>query len=62
MGFALYELALHPVVQAKLRAEIMEVMTKYNQELTYEATLEMSYLEMVISGECCGYLTDIQGL
>jgi cytochrome P450 family 6 len=62
MGFALYELALHPDVQDRLRAEIMEVMTKYNNELTYEATLEMRYLDMVISGECRGYLTDIPGL
>jgi cytochrome P450 family 6 len=62
MSFALYELALHPAIQDRLRAEIKKVMEKYNQELTYEAALDMPYLDMVISGECHGYVTDIPGL
>jgi len=49
MGFALYELALHPDIQDRLRTEIKQVMEKYNQELTYEAALDMPYLDMVIS-------------
>lgn len=62
MSFALYELALHPAIQDRLRTEIARVMEKYNQELTYETILDMPYLDMVVSGECYGYLTYIPGL
>jgi cytochrome P450 family 6 len=62
MGFALYELAMQPDIQDRLRTEITQVMEIYNQELTYEATQDMAYLDMVISGECHGYLTDIPGM
>jgi cytochrome P450 family 6 len=51
MGFALYELAMHPDIQLKLRAEITRVMAKHLGELTYEGIQEMSYLDMVVSGE-----------
>lgn len=47
--FALYQLALNPEVQSRLRAEIMENLEKYNQEVTYDGLNEMLYLEMVIS-------------
>lgn len=62
MTFALYELALHPAIQDRLRTEIVQVMEKYNQVLTYEAMQDMPYLDMVISGECHGYLPHIPGL
>jgi len=62
MTFAFYELALQPAIQDRLRTEIARVMEKYNQVLTYEAILDMPYLDMVISGECHGYLTYIPGL
>jgi cytochrome P450 family 6 len=51
MSFALYELAMHPDIQRKLRAEITRVMGKHQGELTYDGMQEMSYLDMVVSGE-----------
>jgi hypothetical protein len=51
MCFALYELAMHPDVQTKLRAEIMQNLNKNNGQLTYEGIQEMVYLDMVVSGE-----------
>jgi hypothetical protein len=50
MSFALYELALHPEIQNRLRAEIMEVLNKHNGQLTYDNIQEMAYLDMVVSG------------
>ena len=49
---ALYELALHPEIQNRLRAEIMQELNRHNGQLTYEGLQEMAYLEMVVSGEC----------
>jgi cytochrome P450 family 6 len=51
MGFALYELAKHPDIQQRLRAEVTRVMAKHGGDLTYDAMQEMSYLHMVVSGE-----------
>jgi len=50
MSYALYELALHPEIQDRLRAEIMQVLNKHNGELTYDGIQEMAYLDMVMSG------------
>jgi cytochrome P450 len=51
MAFALYELSLQPAIQQRLRAEVVTVLQKHDQQLTYEAVQEMSYLEKVIFGE-----------
>jgi cytochrome P450 family 6 len=51
MSFALYELAIHPDIQHRLRGEISRVMAKHQGELTYEGIQEMSYLDMMVSGE-----------
>jgi len=51
MSFALYELALHPDVQNRLRAEIMQVLNTHNGQLTYDCIKKMVYLDMVVSGE-----------
>lgn len=51
MSYGLYELAKNPDKQDKLREEIKEVLKKHNNEITYEAMKEMSYLDQVISGE-----------
>ncbi|CAD7086417.1 unnamed protein product [Hermetia illucens] len=49
MMFTLYELALNPDIQEKLRAEINTVSSKYEGRLTYEAIKEMVYLDQVIN-------------
>jgi hypothetical protein len=51
MSYALYELALHPEIQNRLRAEVMQVLNKHNGQLTYDGIQEMAYLDMVVSGE-----------
>ncbi|XP_060525154.1 probable cytochrome P450 6a13 [Cylas formicarius] len=48
MSFALFELALNPSVQDKLRKEINDVLERHNGQFTYEAVMEMSYLDKVI--------------
>ncbi|KAJ9594230.1 hypothetical protein L9F63_014390 [Diploptera punctata] len=49
MSFTLYELALHPEIQNKLREEISQVLQKHNNQVTYEAIQEMKYLDMVVN-------------
>ena len=51
LTFALYELALHPEIQQRLRAEIMQGLSKYDGKLTYDAIQDMSYMDRVVSGE-----------
>ncbi|KAL9922034.1 putative cytochrome P450 6a13 [Glossina fuscipes fuscipes] len=49
MAFCLYELALNPDIQRKLREEILKVLEKYNSQITYESLKEMTYLEQVFN-------------
>jgi cytochrome P450 family 6 len=51
MSFTLYELALQPEIQQRLRAEILQVLRKHDGKFTYEGIQEMSYLDRVVSGE-----------
>ncbi|CAH0560000.1 unnamed protein product [Brassicogethes aeneus] len=48
MTFALYALATNPKCQEALRDEINGVMKKYDGKCTYEAMLEMDYLDHVV--------------
>jgi cytochrome P450 len=50
MSFALYELALNPEIQERLRTEIMQVLYKHNGQLTYDGIQDMAYMDMVVSG------------
>lgn len=47
MSNALYELALNPTIQDKLREEINEQFEKYGDTLKYEEVKEMTYLDQV---------------
>lgn len=49
MTFCLYELASNADIQKRTRDEINSVLERHNQQLTYEAMLEMNYLEKVIN-------------
>nr|AGI03847.1 cytochrome P450 6BQ10 [Tribolium castaneum] len=48
MTWALYELATNQDVQEKLRNEINNVLSRHDNKLTYEAMMEMTYMEKVI--------------
>ncbi|KAJ8926290.1 hypothetical protein NQ314_021349 [Rhamnusium bicolor] len=48
MTFAMYELALHPEVQQRLREEIKMVLAKHDDQFTYESLNEMKYMMQVI--------------
>jgi len=50
LTYACYELALNQEIQHKLRKEIDGVLGKYGGSCSYEALLDMTYLEMVLLG------------
>lgn len=51
MSNALFELALNPSMQVKLRNEIKEEVKKNNGKLTYESIKDMKYLDKIFKGE-----------
>ncbi|XP_055696373.1 cytochrome P450 6a9-like [Lutzomyia longipalpis] len=48
MTFALYELAQNQDIQDRAREEIHRILEKYNGEYTYEACMELKYIDQVI--------------
>ena len=50
LTYVLYEIALHPEIQNRLRAEIMQGLNKHNGQLTYDGIHDLTYLDMVVSG------------
>lgn len=50
MTFALLELAQNQDIQDKLRDEIERILQKHDGKITYEAVMEMSYLDKVVHG------------
>jgi cytochrome P450 len=51
MTFCLYELALNPDIQERVRNEIDTVLEKHGRNITYESVFEMEYLDKVVSGK-----------
>ncbi|XP_049938377.1 probable cytochrome P450 6a13 [Schistocerca serialis cubense] len=49
MSYLLYELALHPDIQQRLRRELQEAVNKHGGQLGYDVINEASYLDMVVS-------------
>ena len=49
ISFTLYELAINPEIQNRLRQEVRETFEKHG-DFTYEAVNEMKYLDMVFNG------------
>ena len=50
MSHTLYELALNPNIQDKLRAEIHKTYNENGAKLTYDAIKDMKYLDKVFKG------------
>lgn len=51
MCFSLFELSQNQSVQDKARRNVREVLAKHDGLLTYEALMEMNYVENCLSGE-----------
>lgn len=51
MNFSLYELALNQDIQNKLRNEINNAVERHDGKLSYEAMMDIPYLDQVINGE-----------
>jgi cytochrome P450 family 6 len=51
MTFCLYELAVNPDIQERLRAEIDTVLQKHGGNITYESIYEMEYLDKLVDGK-----------
>jgi cytochrome P450 family 6 len=47
----MYELARHQNIQEKARKEVVEVTAKHGGKITYDALMEMEYLNQVFSGK-----------
>lgn len=51
LTFATFEIAQNQYVQKRVRDEISRVLSKHNNEVTYEAVQEMEYLDQVVCGK-----------
>ncbi|KDR24549.1 hypothetical protein L798_15032 [Zootermopsis nevadensis] len=49
IAFILYELAMQPHLQTRLREEVLDAMDKNEGTLTYDGVRDMEYLHMVVS-------------
>jgi Cytochrome P450 len=52
MIFCLHLLAHHQAIQEEARQSIARVIGKHNGEWSYEAVMEMGFIEQIIEGEC----------
>lgn len=51
ISFTAYELAINPNVQEKLRREVHATLKECEGKVTYEAILNMKYMDMMVSGK-----------
>lgn len=51
MTFAFYELATNLDIQQKAREHVEEVLSRHNGEMTYDAVLELTYIDQIIQGQ-----------
>lgn len=56
MTFCLFELAVNPEIQDKLRKDINKVLAQFDGQLTYESVQEMKYLGQVLDGRKCAFV------
>lgn len=51
LNFSFYNIAVHPELQEMAREEILEVLQRHDQKLTYESVQEMHIIDKVVLGE-----------
>ncbi|KRT79453.1 cytochrome P450, partial [Oryctes borbonicus] len=51
LSFLLYELCCKENIQEKLREEIINILQRHDNKVTYEALAEMKYVDMVLNGK-----------
>jgi cytochrome P450 family 6 len=51
LSFAFLELAVHPELQQRARQEIERVLQQHEGQLTYQALLDMKFVECIIDGK-----------
>jgi cytochrome P450 family 6 len=51
LSFCLYELAVNPDIQTKLREEVDVTLEKLGGQITYDGVQSMKYLSQVIDGK-----------
>lgn len=49
-SFALFEMARCPQIQQRAREEVLRIIAKHGGEITYDALMEMKYLDMIFNG------------
>lgn len=52
LTFCLYELALQPEIQNKARDAIAMAKYECGGQLTYEAVMDMPYIDQILEGKC----------
>lgn len=62
ISFFLYDMAVNPEIQDKVRKEINEMFKKNGGNLTYDGTMELHYLEKAIYGKELFILSQYQNL
>lgn len=60
VAFTLFELSRQPDLQKRLQNEIDEMLTKYNNAITYDGIKEMSFLDACFKGKKFTYLPGMQ--
>jgi cytochrome P450 family 6 len=51
LTFALFEMSRRPELQQRARQEIEKVLQQHEGQLTYQALLDMKYLDWILQGE-----------
>lgn len=54
MNFTMFELACNQEIQEKARQEVLEKIAQHDGKLTYEALMDMEYLNQVFNGKKLG--------
>jgi len=47
----MYEMALNPELQTKLQKEVDDNIKKHNNQISYEAVMEMDLLDRIVDGK-----------